>query len=78
MTKEEISKFALTPTFTNNRTEIIFKNGTSVLGFFENNQIGSENYQNNKWNFNITGVHENHGLNEFDGNDFEKISTNEI
>jgi hypothetical protein len=70
---KEIEKIAGVPTYTNNRTEIIFKNGNKLVGYFEASEKTLKDQ--NKWAF-VPIQQENNQQNKviLDGQDFQSIT----
>lgn len=76
MTKEDIAKIAYSPTLTDKRIEIIFKDLTKIVGYFdENNKEYSDLYYQNIWSFVILKQQNNKQKNTlYNGDDFHEIN----
>ena len=74
MTKEEIAKFAYGVTLAPYKTEITFKNGSKIYGYFEGNVVESKLYFKNKWKFVIVPQDNNEKKQKiFEGDKFHSI-----
>ena len=76
MTKEDIAKIAYSPTPTNKRIEIIFKDSTKIVGYIdENNTQYSDLYYKNIWSFVILKQQNNERKPTlYKGDDFHEIN----
>ncbi len=77
MTKEQIGDFAfrIQPQLRMpNKPAVLMTDGETQYGIFENNQIHSEDYENNTWNFTLIPVINNISATTITGNDIADIS----